>query len=145
MWIVTRAGLILILLSTADARADLPAWLAGCWQNPDGSTKEVWVIESSQSLIGFSASAKANHVGFYELMRIHMQADGSWVFTAWPSGQAPTSFRSQAATPDSITFSNPDHDYPQVIQYRLRGDVLEATISLDDGDRRQDFTRTPCR
>ena len=146
MWVIARAGLILWLLSTTNARADLPTWLAGCWQSPDGSAREVWVIESNRSLLGFSATVQDNRIGFYELMRIHRaDDDGRWIFTAWPSSQAPTSFRSTAAAHSSITFSNPDHDYPQVIRYARGEDALEATISLADGAKLRRFTRIACQ
>ena len=54
--------------------------------------------------------------------------DGSWQYWAYPSGQAPTTFAATSANADSVTFENPEHDFPQSITYRRRPDSLVASI-----------------
>ena len=135
---------IVLILGTSHAVADPPSWLAGCWQSNDGRTQEVWVVESSSALVGFSVSVRDDRVGPYEVMRIHQDDSGSWWFTAWPSGQAKTSFRATASYADVIVFNNPDHDYPQEIRYQRSGDRLDASVALIDGAQRRHFPKRRC-
>ena len=135
---------IVLILSMSRAGADAPSWLAGCWQSDDGRTQEVWVIESPSALVGFSVSVRDDRVGPYEVMRIHRDDSGAWWFTAWPSGQAETSFRATAIHANAIVFSNSDHDYPQEIRYQRSGDQLDASVALIDGERRRHFPKRRC-
>lgn len=136
--------LLTLLLAQGTSRAAAPAWLVGCWQSADGRTKEVWVQESEHVLLGFSASARDDTIGFYELLRIHRDETGTWVFTAWPSGQTRTDFRASSVGADAIVFRNPEHDYPQEVQYRRNGNQLEATVSLLNGKERMRFDKAGC-
>ena len=71
-------------------------------------------------------------------MRIHRDDSGAWWFTAWPSGQAETSFRATAIHANAIVFSNSDHDYQR------SGDQLDASVALIDGERRRHFPKRRC-
>jgi hypothetical protein len=42
------------------------------------------------------------------------------VFIALPSGQKETTFVASSVTADSVTFENPQHDFPQKVIYRLQ-------------------------
>jgi len=119
-------------------------WLAGCWATPDQSAQEVWVIEDEDLLLGFSVNIRDNKVGFYELMTIRRAYDNSWVFTAYPSGQAPGSFAAGEVGNQSVMFSNGEHDYPQQIMYRREGNKLLATISLLGGANPTHFNKIAC-
>src|SRR5690606_41355892 len=55
----------------------------------------------------------------HEFLQIREEADGNVVYVALPSGQAETTFVMTASAPDSVTFENPRHDFPQRITYRL--------------------------
>ena len=138
------ALLICLLVSCPLSAADLD-WLAGCWQSTDGTSKEVWVEESGDSLVGFSASVADSRIGFYEVMTLRRADDGNWMFTAYPAGQQPASFRSESIGPNHLGVANPKHDYPQRIAYERTGDRLTATISLMNGDRASTFEMTRCR
>jgi hypothetical protein len=51
------------------------------------------------------------------------------VFVALPSGQKETTFVAAAVSESSVTFENPQHDFPQKVIYRLQaGDRLVARI-----------------
>ncbi len=119
-------------------------WLAGCWVSDDKSTQEVWVIDGEQSLAGFSVSVSDHRVGFYELMNIRQDENGSWLFTAYPSGQASASFEAVQLGENSVLFTNPDHDYPQEIRYERKGDRLSASVSLLDGVKPISFDKVAC-
>jgi hypothetical protein len=54
---------------------------------------------------------------------------------ASPSGQSPIRFDATAGDSNAIEFTNAGHDYPQRIRYELKGDGLDAEISLIDGSK----------
>lgn len=139
--------LLFAFLAAAQSRAagmsDL-RWLLGCWQSEDGSEQEAWVEESDGSLLGFGVTVAGSRVTFYELLTITADADGVPVYTAHLAGQAPTSFVLSALDGSSVTFSNPAHDFPQEIAYRLEGETLIATISALDGERPRTFPKRRC-
>ena len=120
------------------------AWLAGCWVSENGSAQEVWAIERGGTLVGFGAAVDDGSIGFYELLTIRQADDGSWVYTAHPSGQATTSFAATSSGDESAVFENAGHDYPQLIRYERSGDWLVATISLTDGSRAATFQKQMC-
>lgn len=119
-------------------------WLAGCWETPDQSAQEVWVIEDADLLLGFSVSVRDNKVRFYELMTIRRADDKSWVLTAYPAGQKPGAFTASQLGTQSVMFANAEHDYPQQIMYRREGNKLLATISLLGGANPTNFDKVAC-
>jgi hypothetical protein len=72
------------------------------------------------------------------------------VLHALPSGQAAAEFRAVEQTDVSVTFANPEHDFPQRIHYRSAagGDSLLARIDGEaDGRLRAvhfPYARVPC-
>ena len=44
----------------------------------------------------------------------------------------------------SVTFVNPDHDYPQKIRYERKGTRLTAVISKMNGEEPRVFERRQC-
>lgn len=119
-------------------------WLAGCWVTPDGSAQEVWVVDGERSLAGFGVAIEDNKVVFYEVLSIRQSADGSWAYTAHPSGQASASFQAIQIGKDRVVFANPDHDYPQEIRYQRERSRLYATTSLLDGVSPNSFDKIAC-
>ena len=119
-------------------------WLVGCWESADGGSKEVWVREPDGSLIGFGVAVSDSAVKFYEVLRVVANPDGALAYTAYPAGQSPTTFVKVAGTNAYVLFSNPDHDYPQEIAYRLEGARLYATISALNGRNPQTFDKQRC-
>lgn len=134
---------ILLFLPALASGGDFD-WLEGCWVSEDGSSQEVWVIDGEQSLAGFSVAIGDNKVGFYELMSLKQDENGSWFFTAYPSGQMSASFKAIQLDKNSVLFVNPDHDYPQEIRYERKGDRLSASVSLLDGVKPISFDKVAC-
>lgn len=133
-----------LLAAGADtASADLD-WLEGCWVSDDGSSREVWVVDDNDLLVGFSVSLDGAKFAFYELLSIRRNDDGEWSYHAHPSGQASTRFDAVEIADQSVLFVNPDHDYPQEIRYRREGDVLYASISLLGGENPRSFDKHAC-
>lgn len=143
-----RVSLVLfgvsLFLQTQITLANDLDWLVGCWESADGSSKEVWVREPDGSLIGFGVAVSDSAVKFYEVLRIVANQDGALHYTAYPAGQSPTTFVKIAATKAYVLFSNPDHDYPQEIAYRVEGTSLYATISAMNGRNPQSFDKQRC-
>ncbi|NCF29850.1 MAG: hypothetical protein GWP69_20935 [Gammaproteobacteria bacterium] len=120
------------------------AWLEGCWVTADNRAQEVWVIDDKRSLVGFAVSIKDSKLGSYELLSIKQAEDGSWIYTAHPSGQKPASFQAEEMAKNSVVFANPDHDFPQEIRYLREGKRLSATISMLGGVDAVSFEKVAC-
>ena len=117
-------------------------WLVGCWSTPDGNSVEVWDTEGDD-LVGFAVTVKQGRVQFYETLTIRLQ-DGGYVYTARPRKQRETAFAAERIGANVARFTNPGHDFPQVIEYQREGDALTATISLLDGTRKGTFAWRRC-
>lgn len=137
-----------LLLSCSVTQAESPgaelAWLVGCWASDDGASREVWVADGPNRLAGFGVAIRDNRVAFHEVLTLHRDDSGPWVYTAHPDGQSTTSFVASDLGDASAVFVNPEHDYPQRIRYARTGDELQATISLMNGDNATSFTKTAC-
>lgn len=117
-------------------------WLTGCWQGDDGVTREVWSASQDGYYFGYSVVTKNDHVVFFEQMRIDPAPQP--VFNAYPKGDGPFPFAAVELSETGITFANPDHDFPQKIEYWREGAALRARISRLDGSRAGTFSFTPC-
>jgi hypothetical protein len=111
-----------VFVSSAGA-ADLQqlSFLSGCWAG--GGTEEVWLKPEGGSMLGMSRTVKGGKTVFTEFMHISAVSDGSIVFNVQLKLAAKsTQFVLSEAKPDTVTFSNPQHDYPQRIIYRRNPD-----------------------
>lgn len=144
MRLLSEATTLIFLALGTGAQHHPPDWLAGCWATSDRSSQEVWVVEGDEALLGFGVSVRGDRVTFYEVLSIKRNDDGRLVYTAHPSGQSYTAFAATESTRHSITFSNAEHDYPQVIRYERNGKRLDATTSLLDGTNRKSFGKMAC-
>ena len=137
--------LLLSIAATAEtSEAENYDWLVGCWETPDGTSREVWVKEPDGSLIGFAVDVSDNSVSFFEVLRVAIEPDGTAIYTAYPLGRSPTSFTATEVTTKSVVFANPKHDFPQEIAYRVEGGNLLAMISGLNGINPQTFNKRRC-
>jgi hypothetical protein len=107
------------------------AWLAGCWQAEKGEagSGEHWLPPAGGTMLGVSRTVKNGKTVAFEFVQLRSNAEGKLVFIALPSGQKETTFVASAIGKDSVTFENPQHDFPQKVIYRLEaGDRLVARI-----------------
>lgn len=144
-----------LLISTAgsivaQSPLDRIAWLGGCWQaGDDGSTTiEMWLPPDGGLMVGASRTVANGRARGWEHLRL--RADGEQlVYTAIPSGQTETDFRSTVVSDSSFTVENLEHDFPQRITYR-RADPDAMTARIEgpgpDGPRGFDisFQRVAC-
>ena len=146
--------LLLLFVTAGTAAAQSPlermAWLAGCWESRSGdrSVLEMWTTPSGGLMVGASRTTAAGKAVAYEHLRLSVDGE-DLVYTAIPSGQRETHFRSTSVSDSGFTVENPGHDFPQRIRYsRSAADELTARVeSADPGGRGFDmvFRRTGCR
>jgi hypothetical protein len=106
------------------------AWLAGCWERrgPDRITLEMWMAPEAGLMMGASRTVVGGRVREFEQLRLEARGD-TIIYTALPSRQQATAFRSTQVTDSGFVVENPSHDFPQRILYQRRGaDSLVARI-----------------
>ncbi len=111
--------------------ADL-GFMAGCWRGASegGAVIDEYYTPPSENLIlGVSRYTKGGRVTSYEFATIAAEGDSDLVLTPRPVGQSPADFNLTKLQPGMAVWSNPRHDFPQMISYRRLGtDSLAARI-----------------
>ncbi len=144
------ATLIAMALAASPAEIDKLNFIAGCWTltRPNGTKiEEQWLAPAGGAMIGMSRSVRDGKLREYEFMRILPAADGKLQYVAIPSGQAEAAFPLKEIVENTVTFENPQHDFPQRILYRLVDqDTLVARIegSIGGQARSADFPYKRC-
>jgi len=82
-------GLVAAGSAIHDSRAELPGWLAGCWELRQGARHgvEMWMPPDGGMMLGASRVTVDGRVREYEQLRLDLAGD-TLVYTASPSGQA---------------------------------------------------------
>ena len=127
--LVASLGLASATARAADAA--LPAWMAGSWCADANARRieEVWLAPAGALMIGMSRTVAANRrTPEFEFLRIELR-DGVPTYLAQPQGAPPVAFKLTQSTDSSARFENPQHDFPQRIEYRRTGDGLHAEIA----------------
>lgn len=125
------------------------AFMVGCWQSADGVNLEVWSPLEGGMLFGYATTTQGGAMTTWEQSRIDIRQNLA-TYTASPEGQRPVVFtekRDPAAlvAPNTVTFENGDHDYPQRITYQATKAGLSATISKLDGTRPFSYAWERCK
>jgi hypothetical protein len=111
--------------------ADL-GFMSGCWRGASSGgavIDEYYTPPSANVMLGVSRYTEAGRVTSYEFTTITAVGDSDLVLTPRPAGQTPTDFNLTRLERGSVVWSNPRHDFPQVIGYRKLGsDSLVARI-----------------
>ena len=119
----------LLLLGTAGAVSPYSSidWIAGHWCGEIGEStfEEIWLPPHGGVTVGVSRSLKGDMTTGFEFFRI-ADIDGVQSFIAQPSGNPPTVFGRTDGGEFWVRFENPEHDFPQRIEYRREGDSLHA-------------------
>ncbi len=82
----------------------------------------------------------------FEYFRI-ADVDGVQSFIAQPGGRPPTAFKRTGGGENWIRFENPDHDFPQRIEYRREGNGLHAEVAGPGANGKEtviNFDSVPC-
>ena len=130
-------GLAALAVTEAAAGAresQLPAWMAGCWEQSDGErwTEECWTGPRGGTMLGVSRSGRGDELLEWETLRIERRG-AELVYFASPGGKGWTRFDGIAEHGPGIAFVNRANDYPQRIRYWRDGNELNAEIALADG------------
>ncbi|MFT3761135.1 MAG: DUF6265 family protein [Pseudoxanthomonas sp.] len=105
-------------------------WLAGHWCGGQGERRidEAWLPEAAGVLVGVSRTVDGAKLESFEFMRI-VSDGGAASLHVQPNGVPPTVFAMAAHGEGWIRFENPEHDFPNRIEYRREGDRLHAYIA----------------
>jgi hypothetical protein len=132
----SAAAFLILVSARADAQRHASpvqglSWIAGCWRQTAGTriVEEQWMAPRGGTMLGMSRTVRDDTVLVeFEQLRVTDRGAGA-VYHAEPSGQASADFVATGVTDSIVTFSNPQHDFPQRIIYRRRGpDSLIARI-----------------
>lgn len=135
------ALLIASPLAAQETRAELPGWMAGCWEMRDGErwAEECWTVPRGGMMMGSGRTGVGDTVRNWEFMRIaadEPNGDGPvlrMAFAASPGGRGWTTFGWSPSAEEGVTFFNAANDFPQRVRYWLEDGKLNAEIALEDG------------
>jgi len=144
-----RIAILLLACAPALSSAQAPrraaiadvAWIAGTWVNVDGArtVEEHWTPPAGGAMLAVSRTIAAGRVTEFEFLRI-IERDGRLVYLAQPNGRPPTEFVMTQLESNSVTFENPQHDFPTMIRYVARADgTLVASIAGTGGARERSW------
>jgi hypothetical protein len=113
------------------------AWVAGLWASEGASTvEERWTPPAGGTMHAVARTVRGTILSAFEFLCI-VEREGTLVYSAMPGGRSPaTDFVLTQLAPDSLTFENPQHDFPKVIKYSKKADgSLETAVSGAPGSR----------
>lgn len=139
--------IVLCLLLPFIHNAGHPAkWLAGTWEykTARGSIFETWEPANDSLLLGRSYRVREKDTLPMETIRLIKEGDSLFYIPTVPgqNGGQPVRFAATVVKDNELLFSNPAHDFPQRISYKLiRPDSLVASIggTLQGEERKQVF------
>jgi hypothetical protein len=137
---LAKSSALLSLLIPASLGAQMPTWMAGCWERPtrSGVNVEIWQAPMEGIMRGTSQSTQADGtISGSEVLSIEPHRK-TLAYIAVPSNQSRTVFPAEMLSTDSVRFELAIHDFPQRIAYFRHGsDSLSARVENLDG---QGFT-----
>lgn len=121
---------------------DRLGWLSGDWVSEAHGrwTEEQWSEPRGGLMLGLGRSGKAGRAMGFEFMRIAVDGNGTVVFWGSPGGSGAVPFALVEESATTVTFANPQHDFPKRISYRRDGDTLVATVTGDEPANAQSWT-----
>ncbi len=143
-------AMILLLFGGAPVWAQdppAPEFIAGDWCAVQGEQQfeERWTSAEGGAMYAVARSFRSGRLSGFEFLRIEAEGE-SWVYRAQPGGQSATDFARIESADRRFVFTNPDHDFPQRIEYWRDASGLHAAVSaLDPAERRLQFDFRPGR
>lgn len=130
--------------STGAAEQTLFEGLTGTWQHSNGKSFERWTHESVGRYRAVVFSVNGSDTSWNEQADIYNE-QGRWVFENTVQGQndgRSIKFIESAISDTHVRFSNPAHDFPTDVNYRLvDANTLEAFIIGPGNDGKKDTIR----
>jgi hypothetical protein len=125
------------------ARIEQIGWLGGTWVGATGANgfEERWTPPAGGSMLAVARTLRNGVMNAFEFLCI-VERNGGLVYQAMPNGRQPaTDFTLTKIEANSLTFENPEHDFPKMIRYAVGADgTLEATISGSEKQKPITFT-----
>ena len=123
-------------------------WISGHWcsDSDNGRIEEIWLPVHGQVMVGMSRALAGERTSSFEYMRIVLGEHGP-AYIAQPGGRPPVSFLRSDGGKNWVRFANPEHDFPQRIEYRREDDTLRAKIAGPGKDGKEfeiPFLYVPC-
>lgn len=112
-------------------------WLAGDWRMERAGrvVDEHWMAPSGGVMLGMSRTVAKGKMVEHEFTQIREGPGGDLFYVAMPARQKEAAFKALSQTDTEIVFENKDHDFPQIIGYRLNSDgTVLAWIEGPRGD-----------
>jgi hypothetical protein len=107
------------------------SWMIGHWQRgddkPGRTTFEQWEQASASLYLGFGYTMVGADTVWQEKMRL-VATKADWALEVNGEGET-ISFQLTSIKQGAFISENPEHDFPKMITYALRGDSLAAVIS----------------
>jgi hypothetical protein len=123
-----------VLLSSCTTPDSFMKQLEGTWRGPssgEGEIGETWK-HTEQGWEGIGEWIEDGQKSTTEHISI-CETDSGWFYVARPiQAKNPTFFKLKEVTRTSLLVSNPRHDFPQMIQYRLSNDTLFVHLEGED-------------
>ena len=151
--LVSVAALTLVALAgcASSPKRDLGrmGFMVGCWKSTDGVNLEVWSPPEGGLMFGYATTTRNGTLATFEQSRIDTRPSLA-LYVASPEGQRPVVFTEKRdplalVAPNTVTFENSDHDYPQRITYRATDKGLAANVSMLDGSRPVAYAWERCK
>lgn len=110
-------------------------WLTGTWNRvdtkPNRPGSERWEKISPTEWQGWGVSMKGKDTSFVEKLRIIAKDNLIFYVADVKSNRNIVYFQFVSLSDDHFVCENPAHDFPKRIEYKLRGNQLQASISGD--------------
>ena len=103
--------------------------LVGDWTSTENiQFNESWIHSNDTLYTGLGFSLKKGDTLFAEQLKIYLSGDEVYYAAKVGSGSDFVSFKLEKADKEKWEFVNREHDYPNIIQYKVENDsLLEAT------------------
>ncbi|MCB9472784.1 MAG: hypothetical protein H6678_03125 [Candidatus Delongbacteria bacterium] len=128
---------------------DSLSWMLGNWVTPEGksATHESWVQHSADTWegVGYSEDRSSGERTQGESLRLVSMGGEIFYIAKVAHNDYPTAFKLVECGPDRALFTNPEHDFPKALEYRLlEGGHLDVLVS-DGAEKgfRLGFVRQP--
>ncbi|MDQ5979676.1 MAG: hypothetical protein QG602_2651 [Verrucomicrobiota bacterium] len=120
---------------------DRLAWLAGDWrlERAGRVTDEQWMAPAGGVMLGMSRTVAKGKVAEHEFLQLREGPGGDLFYVALPARQKEATFKAVTQTENEVVFENKEHDFPQVIGYRLNADG--SLLAWIEGPRADGTTR----
>ena len=129
----------------ADAGSSTAAnvgWLSGHWCARSGEQliEEYWLPAQGDLALGMSRTVEAGKTRSFEFLRIEHSGTVT-NYVAQPQGRPATAFALSASGADWVRFENPQHDFPQRVEYGRTATGLHAEIAGPGRDGKETVIR----